>query len=512
MPLHRNENSSQKTLSLKGETTYVKENYMLSRERITVFTQVSSDGSNPLPHPEFVFKGKGTRTKLTHPPGIKSHWAPKGSYRLETMLATIANLPNRYNMFSQSNYALYILDDYFVHITDEVKKALLAKGYILVVIGGGITGDIQCNDTHVHHVLKKKYREMEAKKMMEILKSEPGKIPAPSRDDVMNMLSTAWNSIKIDVNEALKQNFITSAFDGSDDYKVRESLYSLVYTEMDEFRRDLLSKPPPKNLKDLTASITPPKGVKRKSTKEDDADDVPPDEGLEIFDCEGDELQEESDEREEIDEYSTDDEDIEFTIEQATSKEIVDNEIVKQMLNGLVDEVIEIEKKNPFSRVPNLDPNIKKDVIFMDRIMEVIESSTTSTTFLPHLLKLKQVCKTGRASLKKRIKAKHELTRSLLLLPNSLESTETITTVPKNLTQSEAGETIDVTEIKWPSETVASIESSTESTTATPTEPMRTEPTETIDATESKVEFENSKDFEDPIRTGIFDLLSLYRD
>ena len=270
MPLHRNENSSQKTLSLKGETTYVKENYMLSRERITVFTQVSSDKSNPLPHPEFVFKGKGTRTKLTHPPGIKSHWAPKGSYRLETMLATIANLPNRYNMFSQSNYALYILDDYSVHITDEVKKALLAKGYILVVIGGGITGDIQCNDTHVHHALKKKYREIEAIKMMEMLKTEPGKIPAPSRDDVMNMLSTAWNSIELDVNEALKQNFITSAFDGSDDYKVSESLYSLVYAEMDEFRRDLLSKPPPKSLKDLTASITPPKGVKRKSTKGDD--------------------------------------------------------------------------------------------------------------------------------------------------------------------------------------------------------------------------------------------------
>ena len=45
-------------------------------------------------------------------------------------------------MFSQSNYALYILDDYSVHITDEVKRALLAKGYILVVIGGGIKGDI----------------------------------------------------------------------------------------------------------------------------------------------------------------------------------------------------------------------------------------------------------------------------------------------------------------------------------------------------------------------------------
>ena len=77
------------------------------------------------------------------------------------MLDTIANLPNRYNIFTQSNYAIYILDDYSVHITDEVRNALLAKGYILVVIGGGITGDVQCIDTHTHRLLKKNYRQLE---------------------------------------------------------------------------------------------------------------------------------------------------------------------------------------------------------------------------------------------------------------------------------------------------------------------------------------------------------------
>ena len=60
MPLHRNESAVQKTFSFRGETTFVRGNYMISQERITVFTQVSSDKSNPLPVPEFVFKGKGT--------------------------------------------------------------------------------------------------------------------------------------------------------------------------------------------------------------------------------------------------------------------------------------------------------------------------------------------------------------------------------------------------------------------------------------------------------------------
>ena len=36
--IHRNESAGQKTLSLKSEETFVKEIYMLSRERVTWFT------------------------------------------------------------------------------------------------------------------------------------------------------------------------------------------------------------------------------------------------------------------------------------------------------------------------------------------------------------------------------------------------------------------------------------------------------------------------------------------
>lgn len=58
MPLHRNESSGQKTVAHKNFHVYVKENYMLNRERATCFTQVSSDPKLILPL-EFVFKGKG---------------------------------------------------------------------------------------------------------------------------------------------------------------------------------------------------------------------------------------------------------------------------------------------------------------------------------------------------------------------------------------------------------------------------------------------------------------------
>ena len=82
MPLHRNESASQKTLSLKSEEVFVKENYMLSRERVSCFTQLCRDSKTDM-KPEFKFKGKRTRTHLTSPKGVHYQWAPKGFYRIE---------------------------------------------------------------------------------------------------------------------------------------------------------------------------------------------------------------------------------------------------------------------------------------------------------------------------------------------------------------------------------------------------------------------------------------------
>ena len=62
----------------------------------------------------------------------------------------IDKLPNRFNMFAEQSFAIYVLDDYSVHLMLEAPQALLKKGHVLVIIGGGITGDIQINDTNCH--------------------------------------------------------------------------------------------------------------------------------------------------------------------------------------------------------------------------------------------------------------------------------------------------------------------------------------------------------------------------
>ena len=125
MPLNRNESASRKTLSLKSEV-FVKENYMFSRERVTCFTQIYSDPKIKL-KPEFVFKGKGTRSHLTPPKSVHYQWAPKGFYRIEQILGMTDKLPNRFNMFTEQSFGIYVLDDYSVHLMSEVRQALYKK-------------------------------------------------------------------------------------------------------------------------------------------------------------------------------------------------------------------------------------------------------------------------------------------------------------------------------------------------------------------------------------------------
>ena len=45
---------------------------------------------------------------------------------------------------------------------------------MLVVFGGGITGDLQINDTHLHRSLKTAYRHKESELLVDKLRKEPG--------------------------------------------------------------------------------------------------------------------------------------------------------------------------------------------------------------------------------------------------------------------------------------------------------------------------------------------------
>ena len=70
--------------------------------------------------------------------------------------------------------------------------------------------------------------------MLDLLKTDPTKIPAPTRDQMMEMFDKAWDKTCSDVDneQAFKTNMMTLAFDGSEDHLASIKLMHLVGDEM----------------------------------------------------------------------------------------------------------------------------------------------------------------------------------------------------------------------------------------------------------------------------------------
>ena len=271
-----------------------------------------------------------------------------------------------------------MLDDYSVHLMPEVRQALLKKGYVLIIIGGGVTGDIQINDTSCHHFLKKNYREFEMELMLKKLTEEPGKIPAPSCDE-MNMLLKAWDMLDIDTAKEFKKLFVTNALDGSEDYLVSDKLYSLVGNDMIKFREELMKERSAKTLREVIRKLIPPKGVKRKGI----------DEGIELLDCEEEEIPYEEFDQE------RDNDDAEET------ENVVSSE------NQARPTTTSITSKNGVSLSSfTSDPEIKKDAEFLEKFQQIMENSDTSKLFIPYMSQFRATFRKARHSIKKRIETK----------------------------------------------------------------------------------------------------------
>lgn len=369
MPIHRNESSKEKTLNFSGqsESVFVKENHMLSRERATVMTTISSSNNVKPPPLEFVFKGKGLRVKVNPPNGVTVQWAEKGSYRLEHMVKFIERLPAKPVALFPKRRSIYLLDDYSVHLDPKLEEIAHKRGYFLIVIGGGITGDIQGNDTDYHHPSKKRYRDQEMELMIQKLREHKDKIPTPSRDEMMVMFSKAWDDTleEIDGEHVFKKIMLTIKFDGSEDHLSNRRLWDLVGDEMVKFREDLLRSPPKPTLKELRKCMIPPKGVKRKSTV---PGNPPEDEGFEIFD--GEEM--------EAEEYTALEGESESEEEDAMSTGELENPTV-----SATDEEVNVNNKEVV---------VDKNLEILDQIRKLVtdgrKNAELSKELLPYMVKM----------------------------------------------------------------------------------------------------------------------------
>ena len=101
----------------------------------------------------------------------------------------------------------------------------------------------------------------------------------------MMRTSESFEAVEIDAVTHFKSLWVTNALNGSKDYLVSERIM-LIGEKLKVFRKQLNKSENPKNLKDLLKLITPPKVVKLKGEKTA----VSVDEGEELFDCDGEEL------------------------------------------------------------------------------------------------------------------------------------------------------------------------------------------------------------------------------
>ena len=228
--------------------------------------------------------------------------------------------------------------------------------------------------------------------MITQLRSEPNKILKPNRNDMIRMLVESYDSIDVDIPARYKALWVTNKLDGSEDHLVSERIITLVGQKLMLFRENLMKEPSPTNLKDMLKLITPPKDVKRAKGKNDV---VPPDEGDELYDCDGDEysypinidnqLEESDDENEQITENAT-------SNEPATS---TDNIAVREQNQ----QVAFIELAPLCSH-----PDLKKDAVFVDDLAKFIKTHDTLSKFLPHVTALKKQYLAARRQVKNRIK------------------------------------------------------------------------------------------------------------
>ena len=156
-----------------------------------------------------------------------------------------------------------MLDDYEVHLMPEVRKALYERGYILIVMGGGSTVFIQAYGTDVHRSLKVLYQHEEMDLMFKMVEIDKNKVLSPKREDMVQMLLSAWRNVPNNFPDVFMKLFIANALDGSEDHLVSDKLFTLIGNDMQKVQKELIETPVPANLQVFIKQLIPPKGIRR---------------------------------------------------------------------------------------------------------------------------------------------------------------------------------------------------------------------------------------------------------
>ena len=236
--------------------------------------------------------------------------------------------------------------------------------------------------------------------MLSKLQADKAKISSPTREDMMEMLLSAWSKIEVDTKTAFKSLFVATALDGSEDYLVSDGLFRLVGENMKLFRDGLMQSEMPATLQEVIRKSIPSKGIRRKNI-----------EGAELLNFIEEEVSIDDEEwgsaTDDLDaEPESDVSDVDGTVEPAENT--VDAPFEPQPMI--------IHNTASLSKLCD-DDSINKDARFLDDLTLLFNKHETSENFLPHWRKLQNVYNEARRSVRKRTENKKKV-KTLLRTEN----------------------------------------------------------------------------------------------
>ena len=142
------------------------------------------------------------RVKLNPPSDVTIQQGSKGSCRVERVMKFCDQVPAQPCALFPQKRKIFTLDEYSAHLDPAVKESLRKRCYILFIVSGGITGDLQVTDTDLHHPYHK------ALLMIEKLREHPDKIPSLNKDEITKMCKAVFTETlaKADISLFFKKN------------------------------------------------------------------------------------------------------------------------------------------------------------------------------------------------------------------------------------------------------------------------------------------------------------------
>lgn len=208
---------SNTTVNTKGEKTVMIRTTGCEKLRVTVMLACLADGSKL---PPYVILKRKTMPKEALPKGVFVRVQENGWMTEELMNDWMKVVWNRRPGAALAKRGMLVLDAFRGHLTDTVKTCASRMKTDLVVIPGGMTGQLQVLDV----VVNKPFKDLLKKKYSDWLLAgdhsltPTGKIKRVSPSTLVQWILVTWQQISKDsIIRGFKKCCISNALDGSED-------------------------------------------------------------------------------------------------------------------------------------------------------------------------------------------------------------------------------------------------------------------------------------------------------